>query len=215
MVFPTEYDSHRPRQESQLRKAGVPPPESVRISVCPSPPQVYGQLSQGELGSFHVSARGVGARVAGPQQGGHRFPGSGWAVVGERDERGTGSPGALRPQHPTRLAGHSAGHRAPHGLPVLQGGRVDQRSVADEQRRPRVGARSPMLRRHTTSPPGPPQPSRRRCHWHSQIRHKTTEFPTNSQIESIASLVVIRTDKVTSIPSLGARSDRRARPGHG
>ncbi|GAA1879943.1 hypothetical protein GCM10009753_04040 [Streptantibioticus ferralitis] len=33
MVIPTEYDSHRPRMQSQPRKAWVPPTESVRISV--------------------------------------------------------------------------------------------------------------------------------------------------------------------------------------
>ena len=37
---------------------------------------------------------------------------------------------ALRPQHPARPSGHSAGHRAPGGLPVLPGRRVDQRPAA-------------------------------------------------------------------------------------
>ena len=53
----------------------------------PSPPQAFWQLGQGELGGFDVVGGGVGARVAGPQQGGHRLPGPGLAVVDERDER--------------------------------------------------------------------------------------------------------------------------------
>jgi len=59
MVIPTEYDSHRPRRESQSRKAWVPPPESVRIRVCRPPPQAFGQLGQGELGGFEVVGGGV------------------------------------------------------------------------------------------------------------------------------------------------------------
>lgn len=52
-----------------------------------SPPQVSGELGQGELGGFDVVGGGVGAGVAGPQQGSHRLSGPGLAVVDERDER--------------------------------------------------------------------------------------------------------------------------------
>lgn len=55
---------------------GVSPAGGVGADQClPSVSERYGELGQGEPGGFDVIARGVGTRVAGPQQGGHRLPG--------------------------------------------------------------------------------------------------------------------------------------------
>lgn len=52
--------------------------DEVRAFVTP---QVFGELGQGEPRGGDAIARGVGARVAGPQQRGHRLSGPGLAVV--------------------------------------------------------------------------------------------------------------------------------------
>ncbi|GGK29188.1 hypothetical protein GCM10011583_71370 [Streptomyces camponoticapitis] len=87
MVIPTDYDSNRPRRESRSRKAWVPACGVGADQCLPAPPQVSGELGQGEPSGGDVIARGVGACVAGPQQRGHRLSGTCLAVVDERDER--------------------------------------------------------------------------------------------------------------------------------
>lgn len=49
MVMPTEYDSHRPRRVSQATNSWVPPPESVRISVCRPRRSRFGSWARASL----------------------------------------------------------------------------------------------------------------------------------------------------------------------
>lgn len=80
-IRPGSIWTKEPAPAGEPVEEGMGAAGGVGADQClPAPPQVCRQLGQGELGGFDVVARGVGSRVAWPQQRGHRLSGTGLAV---------------------------------------------------------------------------------------------------------------------------------------